>query len=123
MNQEKWKTELADTPLWLLESFAGVLLFCGLLVWLLRHTGFGRRFTQVVRPCLQTADLYKTVALLLLLLLLVEEREGDGGVVGDVCNYSRTDSFRVKLNQFISRYVSQKKPMRALFQSELAFLQ
>ena len=71
MNQEKWKTELADTPLWLLESFAGVLLFCGLLVWLLRHTGFGRRFTQVVRPCLQTADLYKTVALLLLLLLLV----------------------------------------------------
>lgn len=71
MNQEKWKIELESTPWWLLESFAGVLLFCLLAALLLGRTGFGRQFVRIVRPCLQRSAAAKTAALLLLLLLMV----------------------------------------------------
>ncbi|EGY52066.1 ABC transporter ATP-binding protein/permease [Neisseria shayeganii] len=71
MNQEKWKIELESTPWWLLESFAGVLLFCLLAALLLGRTRFGRQFARIVRPCLQRPAAAKTAALLLLLLLMV----------------------------------------------------
>ncbi|MDO4693828.1 MAG: ABC transporter ATP-binding protein/permease [Eikenella sp.] len=71
MNQEKWKIELADTPVWLLGSFAGVLLFCLLAALLLSRTRFGRQFGQIVRPCLRGSGAFKAAALMLLLLLMV----------------------------------------------------
>ncbi|OAM29344.1 ABC transporter ATP-binding protein [Eikenella longinqua] len=76
MKQEQWKTELLGSPLWLLQSFCGVLLFCLLAALLLRRTTFGRRFKRIVRPCLSRSSAVQTALLLgtLLLMVLLEVR-------------------------------------------------
>lgn len=71
MTQEKWKTELLGSPLWLVQSFLGVVLFCALAALLLRHTRFGQRFGCILRPCLSRSHTVQTVLLLSTLLLMV----------------------------------------------------
>ena len=71
MTQEKWKTELLGSPLWLVQSFLGVVLFCALAALLLRHTRFGQRFGRILRPCLSRSHTVQTVLLLSTLLLMV----------------------------------------------------
>lgn len=73
---EKWQIELYDTPLWLLQTFIGVVVFGAILVYGLRKTQFAQQFYRVVRPCLDSKNTFKTVLLiaLVLILLLLEVR-------------------------------------------------
>ena len=73
---EKWQAELYGTPLWLLQTFIGVVIVCALLIFALRRTNFGRQFWRVLQPCLSRANIAKIVMMvaLLLLLLLLEVR-------------------------------------------------
>lgn len=74
---EKWQVELYGTPLWLLQSFVGVVIACVLLVICLKNTHFGKQFHQVVTPCLTQQNRKKillVLAAMLLLLLLLEVR-------------------------------------------------
>lgn len=73
---EKWQIELYQTPIWLVQSFIGVLVVCAMLAFLLKNTRFGRQFSQVVKPCIDKNNLDKIciVLAILLLLLLLEVR-------------------------------------------------
>lgn len=73
---EKWQVELYGTPLWLLQSFVGVVIACVLLVICLKNTHFGKQFHQVVTPCLTQQNRKKILLVLaaMLLLLLLEVR-------------------------------------------------
>lgn len=73
---EKWQVELYGTPLWLLQSFVGVVIACVLLVICLKNTRFGKQFHQVVTPCLTQQNRKKILLVLaaMLLLLLLEVR-------------------------------------------------
>ena len=71
MKQEQWKIELLDSPLWLVQSFFGVLLFCLIAAFLLRRTAFGQRFERILRPCLASSNRIRVCLLLAALLLMV----------------------------------------------------
>lgn len=71
MKQEQWKIELLDSPLWLVQSFFGVLLFCLIATFLLRRTTFGQRFERILRPCLASSNRIRVCLLLAALLLMV----------------------------------------------------
>ena len=71
MKQEQWKIELLDSPLWLVQSFFGVLLFCLIAAFLLRRTTFGQRFERILRPCLASSNRIRVCLLLAALLLMV----------------------------------------------------
>ena len=71
MKQEQWKIELLDSPLWLVQSFFGVLLFCLIAAFLLRRTTFGQRFERILRPCLASSNHIRVYLLLAALLLMV----------------------------------------------------
>ena len=71
MKQEQWKIELLDSPLWLVQSFFGVLLFCLIAAFLLRRTAFGQRFERILRPCLARSNRIRVCLLLAALLLMV----------------------------------------------------
>ncbi len=47
---QKWQIELAATPLWLLQTFCGVLLALLLTVFLFSKTRFGKQFWQILKP-------------------------------------------------------------------------
>lgn len=71
----KWQSELYGSPMWLLNSFIGVVLTLLLTVWLIdRFTDFGRRFRHIAALCLNRRWMLRlTAALALLLLLLLTE--------------------------------------------------
>ena len=71
MKQEQWKIELLGSPLWLVQSFFGVLLFCLIAAFLLRRTAFGQRFERILRPCLAGSNHIRVCLLLAALLLMV----------------------------------------------------
>ena len=71
MKQEQWKIELLNSPLWLVQSFFGVLLFCLIAAFLLRRTAFGQRFERILRPCLASSNRIRVCLLLAALLLMV----------------------------------------------------
>ena len=71
MKQEQWKIELLSSPLWLVQSFFGVLLFCLIAAFLLRRTTFGQRFERILRPCLASSNRIRVCLLLAALLLMV----------------------------------------------------
>ena len=71
MKQEQWKIELLDSPLWLVQSFFGVLLFCLIAAFLLHRTAFGQRFERILRPCLARSNRIRVCLLLAALLLMV----------------------------------------------------
>lgn len=71
MKQEQWKIELLNSPLWLVQSFFGVLLFCLIAAFLLRRTAFGQRFERILHPCLARSNRIRVCLLLAALLLMV----------------------------------------------------
>lgn len=71
MKQEQWKIELLNSPLWLVQSFFGVLLFCLVAAFLLRRTAFGQRFERILHPCLARSNRIRVCLLLAALLLMV----------------------------------------------------
>ena len=71
MKQEQWKIELLGSPLWLVQSFFGVLLFCLIAAFLLHRTAFGQRFERILRPCLAGSNHIRVCLLLAALLLMV----------------------------------------------------
>lgn len=71
MKQEQWKIELLNSPLWLVQSFFGVLLFCLIAAFLLRRTAFGQRFERILHPCLARSNCIRVCLLLAALLLMV----------------------------------------------------
>ena len=71
MKQEQWKIELLNSPLWLVQSFFGVLLFCLIAAFLLHRTAFGQRFERILRPCLARSNRIRVCLLLAALLLMV----------------------------------------------------
>ena len=71
MKQEQWKIELLNSPLWLVQSFFGVLLFCLIAAFLLLRTAFGQRFERILRPCLARSNRIRVCLLLAALLLMV----------------------------------------------------
>lgn len=71
MKQEQWKIELLNSPLWLVQSFFGVLLFCLIAAFLLRRTTFGQRFERILHPCLASSNCIRVCLLLAALLLMV----------------------------------------------------
>lgn len=73
---EKWQIELNDTPVWLLQSFTGVLAALAVIVFLAGKTRFGKQFWHILRPCLDKKSAVKVLAAvtLMLLLLLTEIR-------------------------------------------------
>ena len=73
---QKWQTELAASPLWLLQTLAGVLFAAALAALLLSRTRFGREFWQVLKPCLSRrgALAAAAVVVLMIVLLLTEVR-------------------------------------------------
>lgn len=73
---QKWQIELYATPLWLLQTFGGLVLILGVLLVLLSKTPFGRQFHQVLSPCLDKKSAFKLMILLSLcvVLLLTEVR-------------------------------------------------
>lgn len=71
MKQEQWKIELLNSPLWLVQSFFGVLLFCLIAAFLLHRTAFGQRFERILRPCLARSNCIRVCLLLAALLLMV----------------------------------------------------
>ena len=73
---EKWQIELYGTPLWLLQTFGGVVIVLFASIFLLGKTQFGRQFWRILRPCVnkQTAGKVLIFVILMVLLLLTEIR-------------------------------------------------
>ncbi len=73
---QKWQIELAATPLWLLQTFCGVLLALLLTVFLFSKTRFGKQFWQILKPCLSKKSAVKAalVVAVMIVLLLTEIR-------------------------------------------------
>lgn len=72
----KWLTELHNTPIWLLNTFAMVLLTLTICIWLLKGTRFGKAFWCVIRPCLNKQIAIRIFFLIsaMIVLLLTEIR-------------------------------------------------
>lgn len=68
---QKWQTELYASPLWLLQTLAGVLLALFMAAFLISKTRFGRQFSQVLSPCLTKKSAAKTLAVIVLMVLLL----------------------------------------------------
>lgn len=73
---QKWQTELYDTPLWLLQTLAGVAAALAVIVFLASKTRFGREFKLILRLSLTRRSVFTTTAALavMLVLLLTEIR-------------------------------------------------
>ncbi|MDO4640961.1 MAG: ABC transporter ATP-binding protein/permease [Neisseria sp.] len=73
---EKWQIELYATPLWLLQTFGGVMLALAVCILLIGKTLFGRQFWQILRPCLTRKSAAKAglMTTLMIVLLLTEIR-------------------------------------------------
>lgn len=73
---QKWQIELYATPMWLLQTFLGLMAMVVITLILLSKTEFGRQFRQVLSPCLNKKRAIKLLFLLSLcvILLLTEVR-------------------------------------------------
>lgn len=73
---QKWQIELNATPLWLLQTFCGVLIALVIAVFLFGQTRFGKQFRQILAPCLNKKNSGKIILLAaaMILLLLTEIR-------------------------------------------------
>ncbi len=68
---QKWQIELYGTPIWLLQTFFGVVIVGGLLVLSLKNTYFGKQFYQVIKPCIDKNNASKIIALMVIMLVLL----------------------------------------------------
>lgn len=71
---EKWQIELYGTPLWLLQTLAGVAAAAALIIFLVAKTRFGREFKYIVALCLTRGSGLKiTAAIVAMTVLLLTE--------------------------------------------------
>ncbi|WP_373740229.1 ABC transporter ATP-binding protein/permease [Neisseria sp.] len=72
---QKWQTELYATPLWLLQTSAGIALAAAVIIFLAGRTRFGREFWYILKPCLPDfkGRLKIAAAVLLMVVLLLTE--------------------------------------------------
>lgn len=68
---QKWQIELNATPMWLLQTFMGVLLAVLLTVFWVSKTQFGKQFKQVLAPCLDRKSYFKMIILLVIMMILL----------------------------------------------------
>ncbi|MGF6147301.1 CDS102 [Kingella potus] len=68
---QKWQTELAASPLWLVQTLCGILVCTLIAVFLLGRTRFGREFWQVLKPCLSRSGAAKAAAVVVLMVVLL----------------------------------------------------
>lgn len=68
---QKWQIELNNTPLWLLQTFLGIVVAMVIIVALVSRTRFGLQFRQVLAPCLDKKSAIKTVVLLSVMIVLL----------------------------------------------------
>ena len=73
---QKWQTELYASPLWLLQTLAGVVLVSVLIILILSKTRFGQQFWHILQPCLDPKSSVKIMLMIILMvtLLLTEIR-------------------------------------------------
>ncbi len=73
---QKWQVELYDSPMWLLQTFIGVVIALVISIFVISKTHFGKQFWQILRPCLDKKSGQKIILLisLMILLLLTEVR-------------------------------------------------
>ena len=73
---QKWQIELYATPLWLLQTFIGVLIALVITVFLFGKTRFGKQFWQILKPCLTKKSGAKAIFMIavMIVLLLTEIR-------------------------------------------------
>lgn len=67
----KWQQNLYDTPLWLLQTFSGVVIILALVVYALKFTRFGREFWLVLRPCLDKKTIQRALLLIAIMIVLL----------------------------------------------------
>ncbi|MDO4998010.1 MAG: ABC transporter ATP-binding protein/permease [Neisseria sp.] len=68
---QKWQVELYATPMWLLQTAAGVLLALLMIVFLVGKTRFGREFWYILKPCVNKSAAWKVAAVVLLMIVLL----------------------------------------------------
>lgn len=73
---EKWQTELYGTPLWLVQTLAGVALALAVILFFAAKTRFGREFKYILKLCLTKKSSAKILAAVIgmVVLLLTEIR-------------------------------------------------
>lgn len=71
---EKWQTELYGTPLWLLQTLAGVAAALAIILFFAAKTRFGREFKYILKLCLTRKSSIKiTAAVAAMVVLLLTE--------------------------------------------------
>lgn len=71
---EKWQTELYGTPLWLLQTLAGVAAALAIILFFAAKTRFGREFKYILKLCLTRKSSVKiTAAVAAMVVLLLTE--------------------------------------------------
>lgn len=71
---EKWQTELYGTPLWLLQTLAGVAAALAIILFFAAKTRFGREFQYILKLCLTRKSSIKiTAAVAAMVVLLLTE--------------------------------------------------
>ncbi|ULJ70158.1 ABC transporter ATP-binding protein/permease [Wielerella bovis] len=69
---QKWQITLNATPLWLLQTFGGVTLILIITTVLLAYfTRFGKQFSHVLAPCLDTKSSLKIIGFIAIMILLL----------------------------------------------------
>ena len=68
---QKWQAELSATPLWLLQTLLGVVSIAVCAVFLIGRSRFGRKFWQVLKPCMGRHGALRTLAVSLLMIVLL----------------------------------------------------
>lgn len=71
---EKWQTELYGTPLWLLQTLAGVAAALAIILFFAAKTRFGREFKYILKLCLtRKSSVRITAAVASMVVLLLTE--------------------------------------------------
>ncbi|WP_416190642.1 ABC transporter ATP-binding protein/permease [Neisseria sp. CCUG12390] len=71
---EKWQTELYGTPLWLLQTLAGVAAAFIIILFFASKTRFGQEFKYILKLCLTRKSSVKiTAAVIVMVVLLLTE--------------------------------------------------
>ncbi|KPN72137.1 ABC transporter ATP-binding protein/permease [Neisseria sp. 83E34] len=68
---EKWQIELNATPVWFLQTSAGVFISLILIISLISKTRFGKQFRQILSPCLDKKSKAKVLLVLVFMIMLL----------------------------------------------------
>ena len=71
---QKWQIELNNTPLWLVQTLAGILIILVIIILLVGRTRFGKQFWHILQPCLNKKSGSKVaLAVVVMIILLLTE--------------------------------------------------